>query len=141
YILEKQREKEKQREPQPKKNRKSSRKSAPKKPEYIKIPEQLMRGIKEVKETLEGILYNPDLERIEKIEVQDLAEKLAAIEEPIKAIVFDGIISQRLIDIAEEKGVEYLIGVRKTEITKKPLKLNIIEFNQVKLEENKKDES
>ncbi|MHA1784636.1 MAG: DNA primase DnaG [Candidatus Helarchaeota archaeon] len=141
YILEKQREKEKQREPQPKKNRKSSRKSAPKKPEYIKIPEQLMSGIKEVKETLEGILYNPDLERIEKIEVQDLAEKLAAIEEPIKAIVFDGIISQRLIDIAEEKGVEYLIGVRKTELTKKPLNLNIIEFNQVKLEENKKDES
>jgi len=134
YIYEKQKEsnKDKQRTSKPKKGRKASRKEPAKTPEYFKIPDQLSEGIKEVKETLEGILFNPEFEKIIKIEVQDLADKLSELEDPVKAVVFDGIISQRLVDIAEEKGVEYIIGVRKTELTKKPLNLNILDFSQVK---------
>ncbi len=135
YILEKQKEKEREKQKiiKPKKNKKPARKEPIKGTEYFKIPEQLVEGVKEVKETLEGILYNSDFEKIEKIEVQDLADKLNELEESIKAVVFDGIISQRLVDIAEEKGVEYIIGVRKTELTKKPLNVNILEFSQVKI--------
>ena len=141
YILEKQKEKDKTRDAKTKKPRKITRKVTLKAPEFVKVPDPLVEGIKEVQETLEGIIFDENFEQIEKIEVQDLADKLASAEDPIKAIVFDGIISQRLVDIAEEKGVEIIIGVRKTELAKKPLNLNIIEFSQVKMEEDKPEES
>ncbi|NHI94444.1 MAG: DNA primase [Candidatus Lokiarchaeota archaeon] len=143
YVLEKQKEKDKDkpREAKQKKPKKIGRKEVSKSPELVKVPDSLVDGIKEVQETLEGIIFDENFEKIEKIGVQDLADKLTSLEDPIKAIVFDGIISQRLVDIAEEKGVEIIIGVRKTELAKKPLNINIIEFSQVKLEEEKEEES
>jgi len=43
--------------------------------------------------------------------VRDLNNRLAQAS-GVGAVVFDGVVTQRLADIAAEKGVKYLIGMR-----------------------------
>lgn len=87
----------------------------------------------EVKETLFATIFDKTLKPIEKIGVQELTDKLTTIQAPIKAIVFDGVVTQRLLDIAEEKQVEIIICARIGNITKKPNKINIMAFSQLNL--------
>ncbi|BDZ67836.1 hypothetical protein GCM10025860_12840 [Methanobacterium ferruginis] len=42
------------------------------------------------------------------------------------AVVFDGVVSQRLIDIAKDKGIKQIVAVRMSEVVKKPSPLKII---------------
>jgi hypothetical protein len=47
-------------------------------------------------------------------------------EKGVNAVVFDGIVTQRLVDLAEAQGVSYLIGIKSGNIFKKPDTLTII---------------
>ena len=62
--------------------------------------------------------------------VSELTNKLQSIE-GVYAIVFDGVITQRLSDIASEKNVKYLIGARLGNITKKPLEIELLTFGDI----------
>ena len=43
-----------------------------------------------------------------------------------KAVVIDGIITQRLIDLAEQKGAAYVAGVRAGNINRKPQNITLV---------------
>jgi len=94
------------------------------------IPAPLIEGIKHLKETLQANFYDAALNLITTISVRELTDKLASQGE-IHAIVFDGVITQRLVDISTEKNVKYLIGARKSTLTKTPMELKIVTFDQV----------
>lgn len=94
------------------------------------IPAPLIEGIKHLKETLQANFYDAGLNLITTISVRELTDKLASQSE-IHAIVFDGVITQRLVDIATEKNVKYLIGARKSTLSKTPMELKIVTFDQV----------
>ena len=51
-----------------------------------------------------------------------------ALEEvtDVHAIVFDGIVTQRLVDLAHNKGVKTIIGVKIGNVNKKPEGLEIM---------------
>jgi hypothetical protein len=66
------------------------------------------------------------------VPVRDLVEKLQQMEPgKVYAIVFDGVITQRLIDVASEKGVKLVLGVRLGNVTKKPDSLYIVTFQDI----------
>ena len=67
---------------------------------------------------------------ITRVPVRDLVETLESMD-GVKAVVFDGVITQRLVDVAARKGVGILVGVRKGEIRFKPEQLKILTFNEV----------
>ncbi|MEM2905735.1 MAG: DNA primase [Candidatus Bathyarchaeia archaeon] len=89
------------------------------------VPPPLIDAFHELKDTLEAVLFNEKGEAIARLPVSELAEKLPSFERPY-AVVFDGIITQRLVDVAGEKGVKLLLGVRMSEITKKPPQLQLM---------------
>jgi len=89
------------------------------------LPQPVIDAFHELKDTLEAVLFNEKGEAIARIPVSELAEKLPSFEQP-HAVVFDGIITQRLVDIAGEKGLKVLLGVRMSEITKKPPQLQLM---------------
>jgi DNA primase len=99
-------------------------------PRAAPIAEPLIRAASELQDTLEAIIFDEKLNIIAKIPVSELAERLKDLQNA-KAIVFDGIITQRLVDIAEEKGVGLLIGARISDITKKPEKLQLKTFSEI----------
>ncbi len=63
---------------------------------------------------------------IEEIAVRDLVNTLKAAGEEIKSVVFDGVVTQRILDIASNKGIENLIGVKKGNITKSPVGVKVM---------------
>ena len=57
---------------------------------------------------------------VRQVAVKSLVNSLK--EDPVeaKAIVFDGVISQRILDVSSDKGIKLVIGTRKGNITKMP---------------------
>ncbi len=78
-------------------------------------------GFAHTKLEVEG---DPKVEEIEEIEVRQLAEKFKESED-VKAIVFDGVITQKLADLSEEKNLKYLVGMRER-LKKKPNNIKIL---------------
>ncbi|MGQ9719851.1 MAG: DNA primase DnaG [Candidatus Jordarchaeum sp.] len=131
---EKEREKEieKEREKEKREKEKEKRPSRIEIPPQIKLPEPIINYLSDIKASNKAILLGENFELIEEIEVLSLAGYLKELD-LVKAIILDGVITQRLVDISQEKGVEYIVGVRQENIIKKPLNLKIIEFHEIQL--------
>jgi DNA primase len=100
--------------------------------EEIRIPASVKDDIKSLYGTLEAILYDAGWKQIKRIPVRDLVTELESVEPgKIYAIVFDGIITQRLLDKASEKNVKLLIGLRLGKITSKPENTLILTFHDI----------
>lgn len=94
------------------------------------LAEQLVRATSELQDTLEAIIFDEKFNVIARIPVSELAERLKDVDNA-RAIVFDGIITQRLVDIAGEKGVGLLVGARISDITKRPEGLQLKTFSDI----------
>lgn len=58
--------------------------------------------------------------------VRDLVNNLKNYNGDIKSVIFDGVITQRILDIAENKGIENLVGAKVGSITKRPSSVKIL---------------
>jgi len=96
----------------------------------ILVPKQIVEARKELEGTLEAVLFNEKMEQIERLPVSGLAEKLQQTE-GVDTVVFDGVITQRLVDIASEKNVKYLVAARVSDVVKQPLKVHLLTFADV----------
>ena len=59
-----------------------------------------------------------------ELEISKLVSDLSDAEN-VHGVVFDGVITQRLLDIAAAKKIEYIIGAVSGEITRKPAKIKV----------------
>lgn len=69
---------------------------------------------------------------VEKIPLNELIEKIKEIKEEADTIMTGGIISQKLVDIAYEKGIKKIIGYRIGNVTKKPVDMVLLTKEMVK---------
>ena len=60
-----------------------------------------------------------------EIPVRDLADGLKALPPETNAVVFDGIITQRLLDAAAEGGIRYVVGIKTATIAKMPANIEV----------------
>jgi DNA primase len=106
---------------------------SPKKlPERVKVevPEIISQAAKALMGTLEAVLLNDKLELIEKLPVSQLAEKLQHVS-GVDTLVFDGIITQRIVDIAGEKNIRRIIASRVSDAVKPALNVELVTFRDV----------
>ncbi len=96
----------------------------------IHVPSKIIDIIENLKGTLEAVLLNDKLEILARVPVSELAEKLPDVKD-VSTVVFDGIITQRLVDLAEDKGVKYLIGDKISELNRRPIKPRLLTFEDV----------
>ena len=89
--------------------------------------DKFSKWIEEVKRDSKAILLDENESILAEIPIRDLSNSLNN-KENIYAIIFNGIITQRLIDIVSEKGVKYLIGARKSNVVRRPINLKILTF-------------
>ena len=71
--------------------------------------------LKELSGSLKGALLNQNMDVLVETDVRDLAKEIEARKD-VNAIVFDGIITQRLVDMANDKGIKYIAGIKSTKI-------------------------
>jgi DNA primase len=103
----------------PHKPKRESRKS--------EIPAEIIKAAKTLEGTLEAVLLNGKLVQIERLPVSKLAEKLQKTK-GVKCIIFDGIITQRIVDIAAEKNIKKIVASRISEAVKPVLNVELITF-------------
>jgi DNA primase len=91
---------------------------------------KLEDAINKLRGTLKAQLLNEKLEQIEEVQVRDLKEHLPKAQ-GVKAVVFDGVVTQELADLASGHGVEYIVGMRsRTESI--PKNLRILTFDELR---------
>ncbi len=93
----------------------------------IEVPTEITQIIKGLESTLEAVLLNEKMEQIERLPVSQLAEKLQQTE-GVDTVVFDGIITQRIVDVASEKNIKRIIASRISEAVKPALNVQLITF-------------
>lgn len=96
----------------------------------IQVPKQIAETAKELEGTTEAVLLNEKMEQIERIPVSELAQKLQGTKD-VDTVIFDGVITQRLVDIAAEKKVKNLVAALLSETIKQPLQINLLTFAEI----------
>ncbi len=115
----------------PEVKRPMAKKPEPKKEETLPEPmkklskEELVDELKALSKTLKARLYNENYEMIKELPVREVIKSIDEVK-GIHAIVFDGIVTQRLVDLAENKGVQVLVGGKMGNVSKKPTKLELV---------------
>ncbi|WP_297535852.1 DNA primase DnaG [Thermococcus sp.] len=97
--------------------------------EKARIPELEEFGefIERVKKDGIALLLDENKNVIAEIPVRELTNQLKERKD-VYAVVFNGVITQRLIDTVSETNVKYLIGARKYNVVRRPVTLKIITF-------------
>jgi len=70
-------------------------------------------------------ILSTDNSVIKEVAVKGLVNSLKEESEGISTIIFDGVISQRILDVSAEKGIGTIVGTRKGNITKMPANIVI----------------
>jgi DNA primase len=96
----------------------------------IEVPKEIAQITKSLEGTLEAVLLNDKLEQIERLPVSQLAEKLQQAE-GVNTVVFDGVITQRIVDVASEKNIKNIIASRISDAVKPPLNVQLLTFSDI----------
>ncbi|MGV8085183.1 MAG: DNA primase DnaG [Candidatus Bilamarchaeum sp.] len=116
-----QREREVQNEPREVENEKP-----PVKEVYEKVSKsELVKELEALGNSLRARFYNDNFERVIEVPVRDVIKSLSERND-VHAIVFDGIITQRLADLASKQGVKVLVGLKLGNVNKAPENLELI---------------
>ena len=96
----------------------------------VTVDEAYLSKIGDIKESFKALLFGEDKKVIVECGVAELAKTLEAQEE-VPTIVFDGVITQRLVDIAGKKKTKLMIGAAVADIEKKPSTMKIVTFDDL----------
>jgi DNA primase len=82
--------------------------------------------VEELDGTLSARLFDKERNVIREVAVRDLAKELKESNGEVNGVIFDGVVTQRILDIAAEKGLEYLIGAKLGNIAKSPICVKVL---------------
>ncbi|MEM1944292.1 MAG: DNA primase DnaG [Nitrososphaerota archaeon] len=95
------------------------------------LPAELRNYLKDIDGTLTAVLLSADFRELARVPVSELAAKVAE-DKSVKYVLFDGVITQRLVDSAASLGTDvYLIGVRVGEMQAKPENIHIFTLRDI----------
>ena len=94
------------------------------------VSNEIVNLTKELKGTLEAVLLKENGDEADRIPVSELVDKLKSSED-VKMVIFDGIVTGRLIDTARDKNVQTIIGERVAEGVRIPRGVEVRSFNDV----------
>ena len=95
------------------------------------VPKQIVETAKELEGTLEAVILNKQLKKVDQLPVGELADKLQGMKD-IDTVIFDGVITQRLVDIAAKRKINYLVAARVSKAMKQPLRVKLLTFEEIK---------
>ena len=94
------------------------------------LPNGIVEAARSLRGTLEAITFGENANEISRVPVGELTDRLSKIE-GAHTLLFDGVITQRLLDIAEERSIKLVIGDRISEVAKRPVNVKIMTMSQI----------
>ncbi|NMB85115.1 MAG: DNA primase DnaG [Methanosaeta sp. PtaB.Bin018] len=97
-------------------------------PQPVHEPERewFRQHVDELDGTLSARLMDRNHNVLREVAVRDLARELKESNGDVNGIIFDGVVTQRILDIAAEKGLEYIIGAKLGNIAKSPVCVRVL---------------
>ncbi len=81
--------------------------------------------INELGSTSKAKILGADMEVIREVPVRELVNSLKADAAGVAAVVFDGIVTQRILDIAADKKISTIVGTKMGTIAKQPAAVEV----------------
>jgi DNA primase len=100
------------------------------KPKQFAVPESVREAAQRIQQTMMAVVLDKDFNKLKETHVAEVATDLQSIDHAA-AVILDGVVTQRLVDIAEERGVDLIIGARMGNIVKKPARMRIQTFDDL----------
>ena len=102
--------------------------AAPQEPAPKPEPERewFRQHMDELDGTLCARLMDKNHNVLREVAVRDLARELKDSNGDVNGVIFDGVVTQRVLDIAADKGLEYLIGAKMGNIVKSPSCVRVV---------------
>ncbi|ACB40248.1 DNA primase DnaG [Pyrobaculum neutrophilum] len=97
----------------------------------IQFPFDMSKKVEEMLGTLEAEIYDANWGLVKKLPVRELPDFLTGEGDSFYAIVMDGIVTQRIVDLAAKKGVKVIVTARVGPLTKVPEDMKIITFEKL----------
>jgi DNA primase len=91
----------------------------------VALPQAVVQKAQELKGTLEAAVFDESAKEIAHLPVSELANQLPTIESA-HILVFDGVITQRILDLADQKKIKFVVGDRLSEVAKKPADVRVL---------------
>ena len=99
---------------------------------HISLPQHILEDIKKLAGTLQAKIYDKNWKLIKEVPVAKLVDEISKTNKDVYTIVFDGVVTQRLIDVAASKNTKIIIGARIGGLMKRPVDMHIYSFDDVK---------
>ncbi|UCD13437.1 MAG: DNA primase [Thermoplasmatales archaeon] len=80
--------------------------------------------LREISGSLKAVLLDGQGKELKKIPVRELTDEIKK-DKKVSAVVFDGIVTQRLLDIAKDKDVKAVVGVKVGNVVKMPKSVKV----------------
>lgn len=96
------------------------------------VPKHVVDIIEELQGTLEGVLYDKEWKVLKRVAVRDLIDAINNTES-VYAVVFDGVITQRVVDQAFKRGIGVLIAARIGEVPRVPESIKLMTFDKLRI--------
>ncbi len=87
--------------------------------------------IKEIRNDKIARLFNGDGKLIKEVKTRELADTLLDTDTEINDVIFNGIITQRLVDIAADEGIKRLMGRKVGNIPKRPTSVELLPWKKI----------
>ncbi len=120
-----------------KKTSAKTQEAKPRQPETkskVSLPDEILNKVKEVQNTIDGtleaVVFDKELKECCRFAVSELVQKLETCKDP-RTVVFDGIITQRLVETSSKCGITTVVGHRMGAITKKPSEIALTVFSDL----------
>ncbi len=89
------------------------------------VKEQLESVFSKVRDKMSAIFLDGKMNEIKEIPITDLIKEIQGVK--AHALVFDGIVTQRLIDLASKSGIKYIAGLKSAKV--KPGNIQVYTFS------------
>lgn len=94
------------------------------------LPPPVFEAAKDLRGTLEAVVFDDAGKELSKMPVSELAEKIPSLDHA-QVVLFDGVVTQRLLDTAASKGIKYVIGDRVSDGAKRPTNVSVMTLNDL----------
>lgn len=81
--------------------------------------------LKELAGTLRARLVDPSMGKVSEVPIREIMKTLGGASQAY-GVILDGIVTQRLVDLAEQKGAKYVVGLRAGNLSRKPSEMRIL---------------
>jgi len=92
---------------------------------------QFRTHLQELEGTFKARLLDEKKNIVKETTVRDLTKELKETDESAKGVVFDGVVTQRIVDLAKEKDLDYVVGINVGDVVKRPTSLKILTLESV----------